>query len=152
MIRSAPFGQYVPLDSPAHRLDAAAKMGIAAAFTVALFMADRFVGLAVFALVVAAAVAVARVPARMALRGVRTVAFILVVTVLVNALRWQPATSALLRLGPLAVDGEGLRSGIFFAMRIVLLVVGTSLLTLTTSPVELASGIESCECRSGSSR
>lgn len=142
MIRYAGLGQYVPLDSPAHRLDAAAKMGIAAAFTVALFLAGRFLGLAAFAALVAGAVALARVPARMALRGVRTVAFILVVTVLVNALRWQPATAAILRIGPLAVDGEGLRTGIFFAVRIVLLVVGTSLLTLTTSPVELASAIE----------
>jgi energy-coupling factor transport system permease protein len=142
MIRNAGLGQYVPLDSPAHRLDAAAKMGIAAAFTVALFMVDGFLGLAAFTLLVAAGMMVARVPGRMALRGVRTVAFILVVTVLVNALRWQPATAALLRVGPIAVDGFGLMSGIFFAARIVLLVVGTSLLTLTTSPVELASGIE----------
>jgi energy-coupling factor transport system permease protein len=117
-------------------------MGIAAAFTLALFLVDRFLGLAGFAALVAAAVAIARVPGRMALRGVRTVAVILVVTVLANALRWQPATSALLRVGPLALDGEGLRTGVFFAVRIVLLVVGTSLLTLTTSPVELASGIE----------
>jgi len=142
VIRHGALGQYVPLDSPVHRLDAAAKMGIATAFTVALFMAERFLGLAVFALLVVGAVAIARVPARMALRGVRTVAFILVVTLVVNALRWEPATVALLRVGPVAVDAEGLRAGIFFAVRIVLLVVGTSLLTLTTSPVELASGIE----------
>jgi energy-coupling factor transport system permease protein len=142
MMRHAALGQYVAIDSPAHRLDAAAKMGIASAFTVGLFLAHGLVGMAVFAALIAAAVAIARVPARMALRGVRAVAFILVITVLANALRWQPATVSLIRLGPLAVDAEGLREGIFFAVRIVLLVVGTSLLTLTTSPVELASGIE----------
>jgi energy-coupling factor transport system permease protein len=142
MIRHAALGQYVALDSPAHRLDAAAKMGMVAAFTAGLFLADRLLGLAVFAALVAVAVSVARVPASMALRGVRTVLFILVLTVLVNALRWEPATVALVRVGPLGVDAEGLRSGIFFAARIVLLVVGTSLLTLTTSPVEIASGIE----------
>lgn len=135
-------GSYVPVDSPVHRLDAAAKMGIVAAFMVGLFTSGSFAGLGVIAIAVVAGVLVARVPMRTTLRGVRTVAFILLLTLLVNALRWQPATVALLRIGPIAVDGEGLASGIFFAVRVVLLVVGTSLLTLTTSPVELASGIE----------
>jgi energy-coupling factor transport system permease protein len=142
MMRYTGLGQYVPVDSAVHRLDPAAKMGIAAAFTVGLFLTDRFVGLGSFAVAVAMAVALARVPAGIAMRGIRTVSVILVFTVLANALRWQPATAALLRLGPIAVDGEGLVDGIFFAARIVLLVVGTSLLTLTTSPVELTGGIE----------
>ncbi len=141
-MRYTGLGQYVPVDSPVHRLDAAAKIGIAAAFTVGLFLAGRFWGMGAFALAVVAGVALARVPAGMALRGVRTVGVIMVVTLLANALRWQPATEALVRLGPLAIDEQGLRLGAFFAVRIVLLVVGTSLLTLTTSPVELASGIE----------
>jgi energy-coupling factor transport system permease protein len=135
-------GSYVPLDSPVHRLDAATKMGIVACFTVGLFTAGGFAGLGLIAALVAVGVIVARVPLSAVLRGVRTVSFILLLTLLANALRWQPATVALVRLGPVAVDAEGLRSGIFFAVRIVLLVVGTSLLTLTTSPVELASGIE----------
>jgi energy-coupling factor transport system permease protein len=142
VIRRAALGQYVPLDTPAHRLDPAAKIGIVAAFTVGLFMAGSFSGLLVLAAAVLAALVVSRVPAGMALRGLRAVSMILALTVLANGLRWQPATSSLLRLGPLAVDGPGLETGIFFAVRIVLLVVGTSLLTLTTSPVELAGGLE----------
>jgi energy-coupling factor transport system permease protein len=138
----AGIGQYVPIDSPVHRLDAAAKVVIAFAFTLGLFLAAGMTGLGVFAVLCVAAIAVARVPARVALRGVRTVGLILLFTVAANALRWQPATVALLRVGPLAVDGPGLAAGVFFAARIVLLVVGTSLLTLTTSPVELASGLE----------
>jgi energy-coupling factor transport system permease protein len=135
-------GQYVPVDSPMHRLDPAAKLGIVAAFTVGLFNAGTFAGLAVLMLAVLAGILVAAVPVPVALRGVRAVAFILVLTVVANALRWAPATAALVRFGPLAVDRTGLLSGVFFAARIVLLVVGTSLLTLTTSPVELAGGLE----------
>src|SRR5690606_22649939 len=67
---------------------------------------------------------------------------VLVFTLLVHALRWNPATVSLVRFGPLAVDGPGLLTGMFFAVRIVLLVVGTSLLTLTTSPVQLTDGLE----------
>ena len=86
------------------------------------------------------AVAVSRVPWRIALRGIKAVSVILVITLLAHGLRWNPATVALVRLGPLAVDAEGLRTGIFFGIRIIVLVVGTSLLTLTTSPVALANG------------
>jgi energy-coupling factor transport system permease protein len=81
------------------------------------------------------------VPVRAVARGLKAVALIMVLTIVANALRWQPA-DALVRLGPLAVDGTGLRTGVFFAVRIMLLVTGTSLLTLTTSPVQLAGGIE----------
>lgn len=142
MRRGTGLGQYVPIDSPMHRLDPAAKLGIVAAFTVGLFSAGTFAGLAALALAVLAGILIACVPVPAALRGVRAVAFILVLTVLANALRWEPATAALVRIGPLAVDRAGLLSGVFFAVRIVLLVVGTSLLTLTTSPVELAGGLE----------
>jgi len=135
-------GQYIPVDSPVHRLDPAAKIGIVTAFTVALFLVDGFWGLAVMAAAVVLAVAVSRVPARAAVRGLAAVGFIVTFTLLANALRWNPATVSLLRVGPVAVDADGLHAGVFFAVRIVLLVMGTSLLTLTTSPVALTGGIE----------
>jgi energy-coupling factor transport system permease protein len=134
-------GQYVPIDSPVHRLDAAAKIGVATAFTVGLFLVGGFGGLGVMAAAVVTAIALSRVPPRAVLRGLGAVGLLMVFTLLANALRWDPPL-ALVRLGPLAVDGGGLRTGIFFAVRIMLLVTGTSLLTLTTSPVELTSGIE----------
>ena len=141
MMRITGIGQFVPADSPVHRLDAAAKIGVVAAFTLGLFIVHGFAGLAALAAAVAATTAVSRVPVRAVARGLKAVALIMVLTIVANALRWQPA-DALVRLGPLAVDGTGLRTGVFFAVRILLLVTGTSLLTLTTSPVQLASGIE----------
>ena len=141
MMRITGIGQYVPADSPVHRLDAAAKIGVVAAFTIALFLMHGFGGLALLAAAVAAAIGAARVPVRAVARGLKAVAFIMVLTIVANALRWQPAES-LVHWGPLAVDGTGLRTGVFFAVRIMLLVTGTSLLTLTTSPVQLAGGIE----------
>jgi len=136
------FGQYVPVSSPVHRLDAKAKMGLVVAYSVALFTIDGFGGLAVMGVLVALAIALARVPAALALRGVKALTFILLFTVLAHALRWNPATETLVRIGPLGIDGQGLLDGLFFATRIVLLVVGTSLLTLTTSPVQLTDGLE----------
>ena len=136
------FGQYVPVASPVHSLDARTKMLIALGFTVALFLLGSLVGLAVAAVAVIACIRVARVPYRVALRGVRAVAVILAVTLIAHALRWGPAPLPLLRIGQLTVDGRGLLEGVFFAGRIVLLVVGTSLVTLTTTPVDIADGLE----------
>lgn len=137
-----PFGQYVPIDSPVHRLEPRAKMALVAAYTILLFSADGFGGLALGAAVMAVAVTVSRVPWRLVVRGVRGVTFLLVFTVLAHAIRISPATVALVRFGPVAVDGQGLRTGTFFALRIVLLVLGTALLTLTTSPVRLTDALE----------
>jgi energy-coupling factor transport system permease protein len=134
-------GQYVPVDSALHRMDAAAKLGLVTAYTVAIFLVTGFGGLVAMAAAVAIAVLVANVPPRAVMRGLRAVGLLMVLTIVLNSLSWQPA-SALLRLGPLAVVGPGLSRGVFFAVRIMLLVTGTSLLTLTTSPVQLAGGIE----------
>ncbi len=136
------FGQYVPVASPVHALDAKTKMGIIAAFTAATFMVDGFSGLAVMALFVAFALRVSQVPARVALRGIKALVLLLSFTLLAHAVRWNPATVALVRIGPLAIDGPGLLEGVFFVARVVLLVVGTSLLTLTTTPVQLTDGLE----------
>lgn len=136
------FGQYVPVASPVHALDAKTKMGLVAAFTAGLFLVEGFPGLAAMAAFAAIALWLSRVPWRIALRGIKTLAFLLSFTLLAHALRWDPATVSLVRIGPLAVDAEGLATGIFFVLRVVLLVIGTSLLTLTTTPVQLTDGLE----------
>ncbi len=138
----AAFGQYVPVDSPVHALDAKTKMGLVAAFTLALFLIDGLPGMALASALVAAVVTLSRVPWRIALRGIRAVTMILTITLVAHAVRWNPATVSLARVGPVAIDAAGLREGVFFVIRIVLLVVGTSLLTLTTSPVALTDGLE----------
>ncbi len=135
-----PFGQYVPGDSPVHRLEPRVKLGLVAAYTALLFTVHSWSGFAIAATTVIIAIAASRVPWRIAFRGLSPVAFLLVFTLAANSLRWRPSV-ALLRLGPLAVNGPGLATGLFFVTRIVLLVVGTSLLTLTTSPVALTDAL-----------
>lgn len=137
-----PFGQFYPVDSVVHRLEPRAKMGLVVAYTVLLFTSDGFAGLAAAAIFAAVAVSASRVPIRLVARGVKAISFLLVFTLLAHALRWNPATETLVRFGPLAIDGDGLVTGAFFGARIVLLVMGTSLLTLTTSPVGLTDGLE----------
>jgi energy-coupling factor transport system permease protein len=134
-------GQYVPVESPAHALEPRAKMGLGALLTVALFAVDGFAGLVVLALIVFAAVWLSRVPWRVAARGIRAVAVLLAFTLVAHALTTSPA-QPLLWIGRVAIDAEGLRTGAFFALRIMVLVVGTSLLTLTTTPVDLTDALD----------
>jgi energy-coupling factor transport system permease protein len=135
-----PFGQYVPIDSPVHRLEPRVKLGLVACYTVVLFSSAGWSGLGLATVMVGLALMLSRVPLRLALRGLRPVAVLLVLTVAMNALRWQPV-DGLLRIGSLGVSRSGLMDGLFFATRIVLLVTGTSLLTLTTSPVALTDAL-----------
>lgn len=137
-----PFGQYYPAESPVHRLDARAKLGVTTAFTVALFAVGTWSALGAAAAVVGVAVIWARVPVRLVARGLKPVLWLLGFTILANGLRWDPA-EALVRLGPLAVDEAGVLRGGFFALRVLLLVMGTSLVTLTTSPVALTDALTS---------
>lgn len=135
-----PFGQFVAVDSPVHRMDARAKLGVTAAYTAALFAVSGWRGLSAIAVTAVVAILASRVPWRIAVRGIRPVIWLLLFTLLANALRWRP-DEAVLFLGPLGLDAAGLARGGFFATRILLLVLGTSLLTLTTSPVALTDAI-----------
>jgi energy-coupling factor transport system permease protein len=135
-----PFGQYVPIDSPVHRLEPRVKLGLVACYTIVLFSSAGWLGLGIATAMVALALVLSRVPARLALRGLRPVALLLLITVAMNALRWSPV-DALASVGSLGVSRIGLMTGLFFATRIVLLVTGTSLLTLTTSPVALTDAL-----------
>jgi energy-coupling factor transport system permease protein len=137
-----PFGQYVPGTSPVHRLDTRVKLAVVVAFTLILFTVSSWAGMAVAAVAVGIAIAVSRVPWRLVARGLAPVAWLLGFTLVANGLAWQDP-EAVVALGPLSVDLAGLAVGAFFSARIVLLMLGTTLLTLTSSPVALTDGLAS---------
>jgi energy-coupling factor transport system permease protein len=136
-----PFGQYVQVDSPVHRLDARAKLGVTAAFTIALFAVNSWWGLALVAAVGLLATAASRVPFALAARGLRPIAWLIAFTLVINALFPAQRSEALFAIGPAVVDIDGLLRGLFFGTRILVLVLGTSLVTLTTSPVALTDAL-----------
>jgi energy-coupling factor transport system permease protein len=135
-----PFGQYVPLDSPIHRLEPRVKLGLVGCYTVVLFSSSGWSGLGLATALVLLALALSRVPVHLALRGLRPVALLLLITVVVNGLRLNP-TDPLVGFWSLGISRSGLMTGLYFAARIILLVTGTSLLTLTTSPVALTDAL-----------
>lgn len=143
LLRSLTIGQYVPRASPVHRLDPRTKVLATTALLVVVFLARDFVGLGLFALFLGACLLLAQIPLGFVLRGLRPIWFLLVLTLLLQVFFGGTSEGTVLwRLGPFAATREGLVQGLFVTARLVLLVVATSLLTFTTSPVELADGME----------
>ena len=113
---------------------------MAIAYVTMLFGASGWTGLAIAGVAGLGAVAISGVPLRLVARGLKPVSALLLFTLLANSLRLD-SPDALINVGRLAVDAEGLQAGSYFVVRIVALVLGTSLLTLTTSPVALTDAL-----------
>jgi len=133
-------GQYLAGSSVVHRLDPRTKITIVGLFMVVLFTAVNGPAYAVLTAFTALAVALARVPTRMLFRGLRPILFLLFLTFVLQLFLTHGRT--LFVLGPLTASYEGLRQGVFMVLRLLLLLVTASLLTLTTSPVALTDGME----------
>jgi energy-coupling factor transport system permease protein len=138
-----PIGQYLPRDSAVHRLDPRTKIVATTGLVIVLFFVPAFAGLGSFGIGILALLAVGRVPLLFALRSLRPVLFLLLLTVFLNMFfsGGEPSLT-LFTIGPLVATEAGLRAALFIGLRLLLLVALTSLLTFTTSPVELTDGIE----------
>ncbi len=138
--RGVTIGQYFPGESLIHRLDPRTKITAVFLMSVAIFLPKAWPGYAVTVLFCLTAVALARVPVLMILRGLRPILILLLITVLFNAFLTPGET--LFRIGSWTVTREGLVFSAVAAVRLILLMVTASLLTLTTSPIRLTDGIE----------
>ena len=140
MLKDITIGQYFPAKSPVHSLDPRYKILIMTIFIVSLFFIKSFWPyIFVFAWLFLTIVA-AKIPVNMVLKGLKPLRLILIFTFIMN-LFFIPGEE-IFRWGFLSISREGLVQAIIMAIRLVLLVVGTSLLTLTTSPLALTEGIE----------
>ncbi len=140
--RTFTFGQYVPVDSAVHRLDPRTKI-LATLFLVMIVFAVRtFPGLGVLTVFLAVAIAAGRIQPGYVLRGLRPVFWLLGIAVALQILFGEPGGHPVFHRGPLTITRENLVLGAFYGYRLILLVVATTLMTFTTSPVELTDGIE----------
>ncbi len=143
LTKHIPVGQYLPRSSPVHGLDPRTKILATAVLMVVLFIVPTFAGLGLFAASLIGMLALGQIPVGYAIRGLRPVAFFLLLTLFLNLFfAAGDPTPVLFRLGPLIATVGGLRNGLFLGARLILLVAVTSLLTYTTSPVELTHGLE----------
>ena len=141
MLTNITLGQYYPVESPVHRLDPRVKLILTIAFIVCVFLVSTVWGYALILAFVYFAARAAKIPFSMLLKGIKPLRIILVFTFLLN-LFFTTGDRVLLEVWAVRVTEESLRQAVFYSLRLVFLVIGTSLLTLTTSPVALSDALE----------
>lgn len=142
MIRDITIGQYYPADSPLHKVDARVKIIITLLYIVSLFIIKSFVGYAIVIASLAIVIKMSKVPFKFMIKGLKALVFIIVFTAVINLLTTKGATP-LFSVWRFTVTLEGVYFAIKMCLRIMLLIIGSSLLTLTTTPIKLTDGIES---------
>lgn len=140
MIRDITLGQYYPVDSVIHRLDPRTKLFGTLVFIVSLFLADSLIGYGIATVFLFGAIHLSRVPFKFIVRGLKTIVVLLLISVSFN-LFLTPGT-VLFQIGFLKLTWEGLRMAGFMALRLIYLVIGSSIMTLTTTPNQLTDGLE----------
>ena len=140
MLREITLGQYYPVDSVLHRMDPRTKLLGTLLFIISLFCTDNFLGYGVAALFLAAVIKLSKVPFRFMVRGLKAVLVLLLISVSFNL--FLTPGEAIVQLGFLKITWEGLRTAVFMALRLIFLVLGSSVMTLTTTPNELTDGLE----------
>ena len=136
------FGQYYPAKSFVHRCDPRLKILFLLAYIISVFLADTFIALGVCAVVFLLIALFSNVPIKSLLKSVKAVLFLLLFTALLN-LFFNQGETVVFEWKFLKITQEGIYSAIFLATRLFLLVLGSVVLTLTTTPVALTDGIES---------
>ena len=140
MIRDITLGQYYPGDSWVHKLDPRVKIIATLLFIIELFIVNNFIGFAISAAVLAVIIAVSKVPLNFILRGLKPILIILLFTFALNI--FMINGEVLWSWWILKITKEGIRTAIFMAVRLILLIIGSSMLTLCTRPLSLTDGIE----------
>ena len=140
MIRDITIGQYFAGNSVIHRLDPRVKIIATLLFIIELFIVDNFMGFAIAAICLGTVIAVSKVPFSFIVRGLKPIIIILLFTFTLNM--FMIDGRILWQWGFLRITAEGLRTAVFMAVRLILLIIGSSMLTLCTRPLSLTDGIE----------
>ena len=140
MIRDITIGQYYPVDSPVHRLDPRTKLFGTMLYIISLFFANNIWCYAVATLFLILVVRVSKVPFKFIVKGLKAIVFLLLISVSFNL--FLTDGQEIFRLGFLKVTREGLSLAFFMGLRLMYLVIGSSVMTLTTTPNQLTDGLE----------
>lgn len=141
MIRDITIGQYYPAQSPIHRLDPRVKIVCTLIFLISLFVQNSVLGYALAFVFLACMIHVSKVPAKFIGKGLKPIVILLLFTVAMNLFLTRGG-AVLFHWGIITITETGLRTSVFMAVRLVLLVAGSSLMTFTTTPNGLTDGLE----------
>ncbi len=140
MLRDITLGQYYQTESVIHKMDPRVKLGGTILYIISLFCFQNFLGYVVAGLFLAMVIKFSKVPFKFMVRGMRTMVLLLLITVVFN-LFLTPGTE-LVRIWKLVITVEGLRLAVTMVIRLSLLIIGSSVMTLTTRPNNLTDGME----------
>jgi energy-coupling factor transport system permease protein len=140
MLRDITLGQYYQTESIIHRLDPRVKLGTTILFIISLFVFDGVAGYAVAALFLISVIKLSRVPFKFIVKGMKTIVFILLITVAFNL--FLTPGEPVITIWKLTITREGIKTACLLAVRLCFLIIGSSLMTLTTTPNQLTDGME----------
>lgn len=142
MIRDITIGQYYPEDSIIHRLDPRVKIISTFIYIISLFVFDSIVSYVLLTLMLAGVIRMSKVPFKYIVKGLKGIMMILIFTVIVSLL-FTDGDHRLLKVGIICISLEGITRTFYLSIRLIYLVLGSSLMTFTTTPNMLTDGIES---------
>ena len=140
MLRDITLGQYYPGNSVIHKLDPRTKLVGTLTFIISLFLFRSFAGYLAAALFLAVIIRISGVPFKFMVRGLKSIMILLSITMVFN-LFLTPGTPVLV-FWKLQITREGIAQAAFMAMRLVMLIIGSTVMTLTTTPNHLTDGME----------
>ncbi len=140
MLRDITLGQYYRTESVIHRLDPRVKIVGTFAFIISLFLVKNFIGYALAGLFLVICIKLSNVPPKFIFRGMRAIFFLLLITMVFNL--FLTPGEVLLSFWKFRITKEGIKLAAMMGIRLVFLITGSSLMTLTTTPNNLTDGLE----------
>ncbi len=141
MLANITLGQFYPADTVIHRLDPRVKIAATILYIISLFLVNGIVGWVVVIGVLVVVIGVSRVPPVMMLKGVRAIWILIAITIVCN-LFFTQAGIPYFQWGVISITSTGVHNTVYYTLRLILIVVGASVMTLTTSPNRLTDGME----------
>ena len=141
MLRDITLGQYYQTESAVHRLDPRVKLIATIVFIISLFLVDNFWGYLTAGLFLAFSIRLSHVPFKFMVKGMKAILFLLIFTVIFNL--FLTPGQPLVSIWRLTITREGLETAVKMAIRLSFLIIGSSVMTLTTTPNNLTDGMES---------
>lgn len=140
MLKDITLGQYYQADSVIHKLDPRVKLGTTILFIISLFLFNGFWGYLVAALFLTLVIRMSKVPFKFMVKGMKSIVFLLSITVLFNL--FLTPGEPIVHIWKLTITQEGIRLAFLLSIRLGFLIIGSSVMTLTTTPNQLTDGLE----------
>ena len=141
MIRDITIGQYYPAKSPLHQLDPRVKIVCTMLYLISLFLFQSILGYVIATAFLVGVIKVSKVPFRFIVKGLKPIIMLLMITVIFNLLLTKTGDT-LVQVSFIRITDNGLRTAVYMAIRLIYLILGSSIMTFTTTPNALTDGIE----------